>query len=187
LKKKSVKSGGGACCLDEASGLYSREHFLTVLGQELARLDRWERPLSLAFLDFPALDVELWPRLGRLLKASLRSIDLAARWSEERVGALLPDAGAARCRRWLADLSDDLARAAWPLPLRFGLALARPLEGRRPEEMLKLAAMNLAAVNLGAGELRAPARADDPATAIAADERDLLFAGFKILENGLKA
>ncbi len=36
------------CCLEEESGLYHLGHFRNVLAQELARLDRWERPLSLA-------------------------------------------------------------------------------------------------------------------------------------------
>ncbi len=45
------KNVDGTCCLDEESGLYHLEHFRSVLSRELARLDRWERPLSLALID----------------------------------------------------------------------------------------------------------------------------------------
>ena len=175
---------GLGCCLDAESGLFHQVHFRSVLNQELARLDRWERPLSLVLLELPDLNPAAWAAVGRLVRSSLRRIDLAARMDERLVAVLLPDADSHRARRWLAELLAELARTeglAGCLPA-YGRALARPWEGRQSEELL-----DLALADLGHEDLRAEACEDgefdpDSATAIAADERNLLFDGFKALE-----
>ncbi len=177
-----------AACLDQPSGLYTLEHFHAVLARELAWLDRWERPLSLVVLEPPA-DLDRaggWAAFGRLLRSTLRGIDTAARMDRGRALVLLPDADASRCRRWLASLFDGLRRdsSLAGRPVRFGRALARPWEGRRGEELLAQARAALGDENLDftAGPGTEDDPADDTRTAIAADERNLLFAGFQALE-----
>ncbi|MDR2946239.1 MAG: GGDEF domain-containing protein [Candidatus Adiutrix sp.] len=184
LKKLTVISEQAACCLEPESGLYHHLHFRAVLNQELARLDRWERPLSLVLLEMPGLSAADWAAVGRVVRASLRRIDLAAR-KDNLVAVILPDADALRCRRWLAELTADLARTVGPaaaLPA-YGRALARPWEGRQAEEL-----MTLAKNSLGHEDLTADGGDDHgldmtSATAIAADERNLLFDGFRALKN----
>ena len=184
LKKRPAKSEIMSCCLDPESGMYHQAHFRSVLNQELARLDRWERPLSLVLLDLPDLSPAAWAAVGRLVRSSLRRIDLAARMDERLAAVLLPDADSHRARRWLADLLAELARTdglGQRLPA-YGRALARPWEGRQGEELLALALANLGHEDLHAGACEDGEFDPDSATAIAADERNLLFDGFKALE-----
>lgn len=181
MKKRSIITG--TCCLDEASGLYTLSHFESVLSQEVARLDRWERPLSLILLELPELDEELWPVVGCLVRESLRRIDLAARLGRRRVAVLLPDADGARGRRWLLDFLADLDRRGLTgaRPVSFGRALALPWEGRQAEELLALAEADLHGE--GSSDIFPDEEEVDgeALTAIADDERNLLFDGFKAL------
>lgn len=183
MKKRSVKTEAGACCLDEESGLFTRSHFESVLAQEVARLDRWERPLSLVLLEMPELEVELWPVLGRLVRDSLRRIDLAARLSGRRVAVILPDADGTRGRRWLLDLLAELDRRGLTgsRPVACGRALAWPWEGRQARELMALAEDDLydeQSPDLWSDEEDGD---EETITAIATDERNLLFDGFKTL------
>ena len=181
IKQKELSSVK-ICCLDDESGLYHRDHFHSVLGQELARLDRWGRPLSLIIFDVPALDQAAWGLLSRLIVASLRRIDLAARLDRTKVAVIMPDADRDRAGRWLADF---LPRLSAEIPLsspavRYGCALALPWERQLGHDLLERALENM---KEGKAE-SAPAidfSAQTSATAIAADERSLLFDGFKSL------
>ena len=162
-------------CRDQESGLFHRDHFLAALELELARLDRGSRPLSLALVELPrAAD---WAAFGRLALDALRPIDLAARLSDRRAGFLFPEAGAARARRRLADFLVGLEDGTGSV----GLALAQPREGRSAGEMLTQAERNLREDGPRTIDRRPEA---DPATAIAAEERGLLFDGFRTLEAG---
>lgn len=183
MKKRSAKTGAGVFCLDEESGLYSRSHFESVLSQEVARLDRWERPLSLVLLEMPELADGLWPVLGRLVRDSLRRIDLAARLGARRVAVILPDADGARGRRWLMDFLAEVERRGLTggRPVAWGRALALPWEGRQAGELLELAEAGLYEGD-PSGDLIDETEDDgETFTAIAADERNLLFDGFKTL------
>lgn len=182
MKKRSAKTEAGACCLDEESGLYTRGHFESVLGQEVARLDRWERPLSLILLEMPELEAGLWPVLGRLVRDSLRRIDVAARLGDRRVAVILPDADGARGRRWLLDFLAEVERRGLSggRPVFCGRALALPWEGRQAGELLTQAEAGLYDQDLGAFEDDQDG-GGEALTAIADDERSLLFDGFKAL------
>lgn len=180
----AASSDPGACCRDAESGLFTLSHFNSVLSQELARLDRWERPLSLVILETIDLNPESWPVFGRLLLDSLRRIDLAARIGSSAVAVILPDAETPWARRWLCGFAAELGRQPLfsNLALRYGQALARPwTTAFRPEELVALAM-----VNLKSGDPKTSADDDDiseanSATAVAADEKTLLFEGFKVL------
>lgn len=188
LKKNSAKSAASPCCLDPESGLYHQIHFRAVLNQELARLDRWERPLSLVLLELPDLSPADWSAVGRLVRQSLRRIDLAARLDDRMLAVILSDADSRRCRNWLADLLDELAAMeclAGRQP-SYGRALARPWEGRQGEDLLALALADLGREDLCAGRYEESDFDMEAATAIAADERNLLFDGFKALESRQK-
>jgi GGDEF domain-containing protein len=151
-----------------------------VLDQELARLDRWGRPLSLALLTAPELGPAAWPALGRLLSGCLRRIDLAARLGLNEAAVILPDADEGRAWRWLLDFMGQTEKAdrLRDIPFRYGLALARPWEGRLGDELVALAVADLGRDKKTEEGGRARAF---PAAAVAADERGLLFDGFKTL------
>lgn len=183
MKKRSAKTEVGACCLDEESGLYTRDHFESVLGQEVARLDRWERPLSLILLEMPELEAGLWPVLGRLVRDSLRRIDLAARLGGHRVAVILPDADGPRGRRWLLDFLAEVERRdlSGGRPVFCGRALALPWEGRQAGELLAQAEAGLYDRNTAEDFQDNADCGGEALTAIADDERSLLFDGFKAL------
>ncbi|MDR3038858.1 MAG: hypothetical protein LBV21_06185 [Candidatus Adiutrix sp.] len=181
--KFGTKPGLG--CRDQASGLFHLAHFRSALERELARLDHGDRPLSLALVDLPRAQPADWAAFGRLARAALRPIDLAARLSERRTGFLFPESSAARTRRWRADFLADLGRddRLGGLDFKCGLALAQPWEGLAAGELLAQAAQN---ISDDGSDAEAPCGLfdPDPATAIATDERGLLFDGFKALEGG---
>lgn len=183
LDHKSASITCLSSCRDPESGLYTIGHFQSVLSQELARLDRGERPLSLVLLAVPQLTDQHWSHLGRLILASLRSIDLAARLDAERVSVLLPDATLGRARRWagllLAEITQHpvLGRHVFS----WGLVLARPREGRTSAELLSLAEAGLGQDEELNPDDHALNSVEDLNTSIATDERDLLFAGFQAL------
>lgn len=171
-----------ACCLDAESGLYHFDHFQSVLDQELARLDHWGRPLSLAVLELPSMPPAAWAALGREVAASLRRIDLAARLGRTHLAVLMPDADENRARRWLADFLALIAvEAGLTCPaVHYGLALALPREGPQALDLLSQALENMGREDFGC-LLVGGGAGENPATAIAADERSLLFDGFKSL------
>lgn len=150
-------------------------------------MDRWEKPLGLAILEFKGLGPEAWKCLAGLVKDSLRRIDLAARLNQDGVAVLMPDADSARLRRWLRGFLIELERAEdlSGLTIAHGMALARPWEGIGADELVALAASDLGQDNLDAWEVSDSETSDgETATAIAADERNLLFDGFKTLGTG---
>lgn len=173
----------GTCCLDRESGLFHLDHFRTVLNLELARLDRWGRPLTVVLVEMPDLGGDSWPVFGRLLLDSLRRIDVAARLNERQAAVILPDADLARSRRWLADFLQDLAKSEELSRhcARCGRAMAMPWEGRLSEDLLAEAFSDLNCEE-STGDLADDGSVEETETAIADDERNLLFAGFKALE-----
>jgi len=179
--KKALVSEAGRSCRDRNSGLFHQAHFLAALEGELARLDRWARPLSLALVELtPAPD---WAALGRLARAALRPIDVAAKLSDHRAGFLFPEADKARTGRWLAGFLAELRREpglGW-LEIKTGLALARPRAGLTAGEMMARAAFDLES---GGPDRTARGLEKDPVTTIIEDERRLLFEGFRALEDG---
>jgi len=172
----------GWSCRDEASGLFHQAHFLAALEGELARWDRWARPLALALVELtPAPD---WTAFGPLAQAAFRPVDLAARLSDTRAGFLLPEAGPAWAGRRLAEFLAELRRdpRLGRLDLKTGLALAHPRMDLSAGEMMALAVRNLSGSPEWAGDFET-----DPVTIIIEDERRLLFEGFRALEDGRRA
>ena len=167
-------------CRDEGSGLFHQAHFLATLEGELARVDRWARPLALTLMDMaPAPD---WAAFGRLAQAALRPIDLAARLSDNRAGFIFPEADLIWAGRWLAEFLAGLRRDGrlGYLDVQTGLALAHPRVGLSAGEMMSMAVRSLS----DSPDWAVRACETDPGTAIIEDERRLLFEGFRALEDG---
>jgi len=87
---------------DGLTGLFNHRHFKDVLGTELTRAARYERPLCLIMLDVdhfkiyndtnghPAGD-EVLKTLADIIKSRLRDVDRSARYGGEEFVALLPE------------------------------------------------------------------------------------------------
>ena len=169
-------------CCDEESGLYHAGHFKASLELELIRLERNERSLALVVIEIADLNTSpLWAKAGAALLASLRSIDQGARLGPKIMAAILPDADEYRARRMIGEFLQNLSCDSLlkNLKTKFGLALAQPLAGDSPETLLQKAFLH-ASSDLGELALDGPP-CPEPNTAIAADERSLLFDGFKRL------
>jgi diguanylate cyclase (GGDEF)-like protein len=88
--------------IDELTGLSNRRHFQLLLDREMQRARRYSRPLTLALFDVDhfkryndtcghqAGDQAL-AALGRILRGSLREVDLVARYGGEEFAAILPE------------------------------------------------------------------------------------------------
>ncbi len=91
--------------IDELTGLYNRRYFQAALDREVQRARRYDRPLTLAIMDLdrfksfndlcghPAGDRAL-ASVGRILRTSLREVDIVARHGGEEFAVLLPETSA---------------------------------------------------------------------------------------------
>ena len=87
---------------DKLTGLYNRAFFGHFLGLELKRADRQKVPVSLIMMDIDdfkqcndnfghLVGDELLRELGKIIKSSVREIDLAARYGGEEFALVLPN------------------------------------------------------------------------------------------------
>jgi len=87
---------------DGLTGLYNSRHFYAVLKKEMARADRYDRPLSLVMMDIDNFKSyndthghlagdDLLQELARVLRAEIRESDLAFRYGGEEFALLLPE------------------------------------------------------------------------------------------------
>ena len=86
---------------DEKTGLYNHSHFLRRLASELDRADRYAESLSLLMIDLDHFKVvndryghqagdAVLAEVGRLLRCTVRSHDIAARYGGEEFALILP-------------------------------------------------------------------------------------------------
>ena len=90
---------------DDCTGLYNARHLYEVLGRELERCSRTQRPVSLAFLDLDRFKLvndehghlvgsELLARTGRRLQELSRKQDFCFRYGGDEFVILMPETGA---------------------------------------------------------------------------------------------
>lgn len=127
---------------DGLSGLLNRSHWESVVTEELARARRSARPLALVMLDVdhfksindrfghPVGDAAI-RRVAGLVRASIRSSDVAGRYGGEEFCVLLPDTSledayvvAERIRRTIESASIEAAGHAIRCTVSVGVAVA---------------------------------------------------------------
>jgi diguanylate cyclase (GGDEF)-like protein len=92
--------------IDQVTWLYNRHHFIDRLGEEIARADRYNRPLSIVMVDidgFTAFNESYGPSMGdKLLRsvamtltAPLVEPEIAARYGNDEFALLLPESNRA--------------------------------------------------------------------------------------------
>ncbi len=76
---------------DEATGLFERDQFLLELDREFLRSERSGEPFTVAFLQLeaPTDDQQVLQKLGSLIQANIRDVDLACRCGENLFAVLL--------------------------------------------------------------------------------------------------
>ena len=135
---------------DQLTNLLNRNAFDERLCEEFDRAKRFKRPLSVAMLDVDYFkqynDVfghlegnKVLAQVARLLRDTIRNIDVLARFSGEQFVLILPDTDASsamflaeRCRR-------EIASYAWerrPVTLSIGIASRMDVH-TKPEELIR--------------------------------------------------
>ncbi len=124
---------------DELTGLYSRRYILSELAIELERARRYERTLSALMIDvdnFKAINDEHGHLIGdqvlktfaRILRTSIRKVDLAGRYGGDEFLLILPESGvkqakfvAERIQSNLKIYQTEILADFAPLTASFGL------------------------------------------------------------------
>lgn len=141
--------------LDDLTGLYNRRYFDQKLPLEFARARRYGRPLSLILLDVDhfkaynddfghtAGDVVL-ARIGALLRADIRSVDVGCRYGGEEFAVIVPDTAPAGARRLAERLHGAVsgmeATAGLRRPITVSIGVASfPENATEPHEVVEAA------------------------------------------------
>ncbi|MGL4208385.1 MAG: diguanylate cyclase domain-containing protein [Candidatus Adiutrix sp.] len=171
-------------CLEPESGLYHLGHLKSMLAHELVRQDRCGRPLVLAVLASSGLGKKSWELLGPLLSASLRRLDLAARLGLNEIAIIFPEADRTMAMGRIDDLMGKIKNHPTLKAIQFsyGLAVSKPWGDASCDDILSMALDDLEREKPQNGDKCICHLKSFKATAIAADERNLLFDGFKSLE-----
>jgi diguanylate cyclase (GGDEF)-like protein/putative nucleotidyltransferase with HDIG domain len=141
--------------VDPKTGLFNARHFATVLTDELARGERFERPVSLIMADLDLLR-EINNGYGHLagdavlagiadvFREQLRHYDIPARFGGEEFAILLPETPyedaleiAERIRRAVAERLFEVDTSGEPLRVTISMGIATfPKHGRDPNELV---------------------------------------------------
>lgn len=141
---------------DELTGLANRRHFLARFDQELARVARYERRLSLAIFDIDFFkrvnDVhghdggdEVLKTVARFAASAVRASDLVGRLGGEEFGVLLPDcdemAAAEICERLREAVASSLIRlpTGKACTATISIGLATLADGERADQAIRRA------------------------------------------------
>lgn len=107
---------------DDLTGLFNARHLHSLLGQEFARAARFERPLTLVFLDldnFKAVNdahghpagSRLLSEVGAILRGSIRRIDSAFRYGGDEFALILVETGVSAGIQVSERIRDKLRRS----------------------------------------------------------------------------
>lgn len=110
---------------DPLTGLFNRRYFEERLGIEFARSQRYRVPLSCLMLDLDhfkrlndthghASGDEMLRRVAEVTRASVRTVDLLARYGGEELIALLPETGLDEARTVAERIRAAIAHIAFP-------------------------------------------------------------------------
>jgi diguanylate cyclase (GGDEF)-like protein/PAS domain S-box-containing protein len=165
---------------DPLTGWYNRRHMQDTLERDIRRASRTKRPLSLLMLDIDnfkefndsfgheAGDVAL-QNLCQILKALIRSEDVACRYGGDELVIILPDSSAELATQRAEDMRIAVGHVGLqyqghllkPMTLSFGIATF-PADGRTSHELLRAADTALfRAKGEGRDRVRLPGKASE--------------------------
>jgi diguanylate cyclase (GGDEF)-like protein/putative nucleotidyltransferase with HDIG domain len=179
--------------IDPKTGLFNARHFAAVLAEELARAQRFERPVSLIMADLDLLREinntyghlagdEVLAGVAEIFREQLRDYDVPARFGGEEFAILLPETPsgqaleiAQRIRRAVAGKVFDVPAASSPVRVTVSMGVASyPDDGRTQGELLHRADLAVYRAKLqgrnrvlGAGVDEPLLRADRPPRLVA--------------------
>ncbi|MFP4329360.1 MAG: GGDEF domain-containing protein [Alkalispirochaetaceae bacterium] len=142
---------------DELTGLYNSRYFFRCLDQEIERSERYQRPISMIFMDIDNFKrfndqhghVEgdkVIRELGRSVSSLLRGNDMAFRYGGEEFVVLLPETVegeaalvAERIREGFSKITFRPADGSGPLHTTISLGVAQLEKGEKPKDFLRRA------------------------------------------------
>jgi len=141
--------------IDSKTGLFNARHFAATLNEELARAQRFERPLALIMADLDLLREinnayghlvgdEVLAGVAEVFRQELRHYDIPARFGGEEFAILLPETNAEsaleiaeRIRRTVAAKVFDVPAASEPVRVTISMGVACfPQDGGNPNELI---------------------------------------------------
>ncbi|HJX03016.1 MAG TPA: diguanylate cyclase [Dehalococcoidia bacterium] len=139
--------------IDELTGLFNRRHFDEILKQEVSRHSRYGSLISIAFMDLdnfktyndslghPVGD-KLLAHIGRIIRSSLRNIDMAFRYGGDEFAVIMPHTSAEDAfgvaERIRVRVSDQTYNPASLITTSIGIA-SWPNDGLSPDDLVNAA------------------------------------------------
>ena len=141
---------------DSLTGLYNRKHLMEVLAKEVARAERYQRPLALLMIDIDHFKVyndtcghlagdEVLRTIAAIFRGSIRGSDCAGRYGGEEFLIILPETAADGAGRIADRIRSRMAEQDFPagsqtvkITISGGVA-SFPSHGRKPESLLRSA------------------------------------------------
>jgi diguanylate cyclase (GGDEF)-like protein len=141
---------------DSLTGLYNRKHLMEVLTKEVARAERYQRPLALLMIDVDHFKVyndtcghlagdEVLRNIAAIFRGCIRESDCVGRYGGEEFLIILPETAADDAGRIADRIRSRLAEEDFPagpqtakITISGGIA-SFPGNGRSPESLLRSA------------------------------------------------
>ena len=141
---------------DSLTGLYNRKHLMEVLTKEVARSERYQRPLAVLMIDVDHFKLyndtcghlagdEVLRNIAAIFRGCLRESDCVGRYGGEEFLIILPETVADDARRIADRIRSRLAEENFPadskpvnITISGGIAIF-PGNGRSPESLLRSA------------------------------------------------
>jgi diguanylate cyclase (GGDEF)-like protein/PAS domain S-box-containing protein len=133
--------------IDPLTGLYNYRYFIQRLDQEVHRLERYPKPLSLLRVDVDNFRSyndayghdegdELLREIGRILQDKSRKTDVVCRYAGDEFAVILPETGVAGAVRIAEDIRDAVAGMSVPTPVRVTTGIAAHGKGRDRRDLI---------------------------------------------------
>lgn len=109
---------------DALTGLANQRYFHKRLTEEIDRARRYERSMALIIFDLDDLKTvndnfghlagdAVLKRLGQILRASIRAIDIIARYGGDEFCVIMPEADGATCERFMRRLQEKISSSGF--------------------------------------------------------------------------